>query len=70
MLGEAEESLNEVRECLRLDPEHKDCYPFYKKIKKVAKFVTRSQEAQNEQQWEDCIEAAQKVLKVIRSPIH
>ncbi len=38
-LGEAEEALNEVRECLRLDPEHKECYPFYKKIKKVAKFV-------------------------------
>jgi len=62
-LGEAEEALNEVRECLRLDPEHKDCYPFYKRIKKVAKFVTSSQEAQNEQRWEDCSEAAQKVLK-------
>ena len=24
-----------MRECLKLDPEHKDCYPFYKKIKKV-----------------------------------
>merc|ERR1711971_1477859 len=39
-LGEGEESLQQVRECLKLDPEHKDCYPFYKKVKKVAKFIT------------------------------
>ena len=50
-----------MRECLRLDPEHKDCYPFYKRVKKVAKFVTAAQEAQNEQRWEDCIDAANKV---------
>ncbi len=62
-LGEAEESLNEVRECLRLDPEHKDCYPFYKKVKKVAKFVVSAQESQNSQSWNDCIESANKVLK-------
>ena len=62
-LGEAEESLNEVRECLRLDPEHKECYPFYKRVKKVAKFVTAAQEAQNEQRWDECVEAANKVGK-------
>jgi DnaJ family protein C protein 3 len=62
-LGEGEESLNEVRECLRLDPEHKECYPFYKKVKKVAKFLIASQEAQNTQDWAECISAAQKVLK-------
>jgi len=42
-LGEADPSLNEVRECLRLDPEHKHCYPLYKKLKKVAKFLTEAQ---------------------------
>ena len=62
-LGEGEESLNEIRECLRLDPEHKDCYPFYKKVKKVAKFLTAAQEAQNTQDWNECIEASKKVLK-------
>ena len=48
-LGKGEESLNEIRECLRLDHEHKDCWPFYKKVKKVAKFLTAAQEAQNTQ---------------------
>lgn len=62
-LGEAEEALNQVRECLKLDPEHKDCYPFYKKLKKVAKFITAAQEAQNAQDWNECVDSAQKVLK-------
>jgi DnaJ family protein C protein 3 len=29
-MGEAEDSLREIRECLRLDPDHKVCFPFYK----------------------------------------
>ena len=62
-LGEGDESLHEIRECLKLDPEHKDCYPFYKKVKKVAKFLTAAQEAQNTQDWQECIDAAKKVLK-------
>ncbi len=62
-LGEAEESLSEVRECLRLDPEHKECYPFYKKVKKVAKFVVEARTARNEERFEDCVDAARKMLK-------
>jgi len=62
-LGEADESLNEIRECLKLDPEHKDCYPLYKKIKKVAKFLTSSKEARESEDWEECVNNAQKVLK-------
>ena len=62
-LGESDESLNEIRECLKLDPEHKDCYPFYKKVKKVAKFIVAAQEAQNTQDWQECISASEKVLK-------
>ena len=60
-LGEAEESLNEVRECLRLDPDHKDCFTLYKKLKKVAKFVVAAREARNSEDWDECKEAAQKV---------
>merc|ERR1719219_2234600 len=62
-LGEGDESLQQIRECLKLDPEHKDCYPFYKKVKKVVKFLTAAQEAQITQDWEECITAANKVLK-------
>jgi len=62
-LGEADESLNEIRECLKLDPEHKDCYPLYKKLKKVAKFLTNAKEAREKEDWEECVASAQKVLK-------
>jgi len=62
-LGEGDESLQQIRECLKLDPEHKDCYPFYKKVKKVVKFLTSAQEAQTSQDWEECVTAANKVLK-------
>jgi DnaJ family protein C protein 3 len=62
-LGEGFEGLQQVRECLKLDPEHKDCYPFYKKVKKVAKFLTAAHEAQDSQDWQECITAANKVLK-------
>lgn len=62
-IGEAEESLAEIRECLKLDPEHKDCYPFYKKIKKVAKFLIAAKDSRERQQWDECVSNAQKVLK-------
>jgi len=62
-LGEADEALNEIRECLKLDPEHKDCHPLYKKAKKVAKFILSAKEASQEQSWEECIDSANKVLK-------
>lgn len=28
---------SEVRECLKLDPDHKDCYKHYKSVKKLFK---------------------------------
>jgi len=62
-LGEADESLKEIRECLKLDPDHKDCYPLYKKLKKVAKFLTNSKESSQSSDWAECIDNANKVLK-------
>ena len=62
-IGEADESLSEIRECLKLDPEHKDCYPLYKKLKKVAKFLTQAKDSREQQDWEECVNSAQKVLK-------
>uniref|UniRef100_A0A0A9YQS7 DnaJ subfamily C member 3 n=1 Tax=Lygus hesperus TaxID=30085 RepID=A0A0A9YQS7_LYGHE len=62
-LGMAHESLKEVRECLKLDPDHKDCFPHYKKVKKVDKFLTDAQEAQEGENWAVCVESANKVLK-------
>jgi len=62
-LGEADESLNEIRECLKLDPDHKECFPLYKKLKKVVKFLNNAKESREKEDWEECVASAQKVLK-------
>jgi len=62
-LGHAHESLREVRECLKLDPDHQDCFPHYKKVKKVDKLLTTAEEAIESKNFEDCIAAANKILK-------
>lgn len=62
-LGEATEALKSIRECLKLDPEHKDCFPFYKNIKKIEKYLADAEMALEAQNYADCIAAALNVLK-------
>lgn len=52
----------EIRECLKLDPEHKDCFPFYKKIKKIAKFLENAESSKDSNDYKACIEYANKVI--------
>jgi DnaJ family protein C protein 3 len=40
-----------------------DCFPFYKKLKKVAKFLSSAKEAAQADQWEDCVDNANRILK-------
>ncbi|XP_053694100.1 dnaJ homolog subfamily C member 3 [Sabethes cyaneus] len=63
-LGDSAAALKEIRECLKLDPEHKDCFPFYKKIKKVDKVHTETQLALEEQRYKECAEYAEKLVKL------
>lgn len=62
-LGHATDALKEIRECLKLDPEHKDCFPFYKKIKKVEKFMSQAEANLESNNFQECIDDANKVLK-------
>ncbi|KAK0166250.1 hypothetical protein PV328_004689 [Microctonus aethiopoides] len=62
-LGHVDKALAEIRNCLKLDPEHKECFPFYKKIKKIAKYLNDATAAEESRQFPDCIESAQRVLK-------
>ncbi|XP_046670513.1 dnaJ homolog subfamily C member 3 [Homalodisca vitripennis] len=62
-LGQAQESLREVRECLKLDPEHKDCFPHYKKVKKIDKLISDCHSAIEEKRYDNCIDSALKLLK-------
>lgn len=63
-LGHAADALKEIRECLKLDPEHKDCFPFYKKIKKIDKLLGDAQSSQENREFSECISSAEKVLKL------
>jgi DnaJ homolog subfamily C member 3 len=62
-LGHAADALKEIRECLKLDPEHKLCFPFYKKIKKVDKFIGDAQTHLENKEFDSCISSAEKILK-------
>lgn len=55
--------MKEIRECLKLDPEHKLCFPFYKRIKKVDKLIADAEMHQENKDYENCISSAEKVLK-------
>lgn len=63
-LGDSGSALKEIRECLKLDPEHKDCFPLYKKIKKVDKVYTEAQAALENQQYAECTQHAEKIIKL------
>ncbi|XP_059169976.1 dnaJ homolog subfamily C member 3-like [Physella acuta] len=62
-MGEEEESLLQIRECLKLDPDHKECHNHYKKVKKLVKQLQEAQELKNNGNHDDCITKAHSILK-------
>lgn len=63
-LGDHEMSLNEVRECLKLDPDHKQCYSHYKQVKKLNKQIQSAEELLKEQRYEDAVNKYEAVMKM------
>ncbi|XP_060810105.1 dnaJ homolog subfamily C member 3 [Amyelois transitella] len=63
-LGHVADSLKEIRECLKLDPEHKECFPFYKKVKKVDKLLLECEERSEARDFPGCIASANKLLRL------
>ncbi|TNN20509.1 DnaJ subfamily C member 3 isoform 1, partial [Schistosoma japonicum] len=61
--GFALQAINELRECLRLDQDDKACLSFYKKVNKVAKAITATQEALEAERYSDCIKKAAEIVK-------
>ena len=59
----------QVKECLKLDQDHKQCFPFYKKTKKLVKQLKDAQEAINTEQWDECVNKGRQILKT-ESEIH
>lgn len=54
-IGDGEESLKEIRECLKLDQDHKACHKHYKKVKKLVKFFQDAQKYMDAGQFDDAL---------------
>uniref|UniRef100_A0A803SZI0 J domain-containing protein n=1 Tax=Anolis carolinensis TaxID=28377 RepID=A0A803SZI0_ANOCA len=62
-LGEHEESLNQVRECLKLDQDDKNCFSHYKQVKKLSKQLETAEEHVKAHRYEDAIEKYKAAMK-------
>nr|XP_060625469.1 dnaJ homolog subfamily C member 3 [Anolis sagrei ordinatus] len=62
-LGDHELSLSEVRECLKLDQDHKECFSHYKQIKKLSKQIVSAEDFIREERYQDAIDKYETVMK-------
>ncbi|XP_069499378.1 dnaJ homolog subfamily C member 3-like [Ambystoma mexicanum] len=62
-MGDHEESLNQVRECLKLDQDDKDCFAHYKQVKKLSKQLESAEEYIKEERYDDAIEKYKSAVK-------
>ena len=53
-----------IRECLKLDADHKECHTHYTKVKKLAKQLESIRDAISQSKWTECIEKANQILKL------
>ncbi|KAH9414859.1 DnaJ sub C member 3, partial [Dermatophagoides pteronyssinus] len=63
-IGEPEESLNAIRECLKLDPDHKECHQHYKKVKKLANLYKLATDFAAKNDHQGCIDKLQQGLEL------
>ncbi|XP_012680570.1 dnaJ homolog subfamily C member 3a [Clupea harengus] len=62
-LGDHETSLGSVRECLKLDPDHKQCFSHYKQVKKLSKQIQSAEELIQQQRYGDAVSKYETVMK-------
>ncbi|CAF0716886.1 unnamed protein product [Brachionus calyciflorus] len=61
-IGEADLALNDVRECLRLDADHKKCSKMYKKLRKLTKSLDKMKKSHDENRFSECLSEADSVI--------
>ncbi|XP_026122621.1 dnaJ homolog subfamily C member 3-like [Carassius auratus] len=62
-LGDHHDSLNQVRECLKLDQDDKECFAHYKQVKKLSKQLDSAEELISEQRYQEAIEKYESVMR-------
>ncbi|VDL86759.1 unnamed protein product [Schistocephalus solidus] len=60
--GFALQSLEEIRRCLQLDQEDKECRAHYSKVKKLSGIITGAEEDSNAERWSECLLKARTLL--------
>jgi len=63
-IGEVEESLKKIRECLKLNPDHKECMEHYRKAKPLFAHLKAMNDHSQAEEYNECIERADKALKI------
>lgn len=66
-MGEAELALNDIRECLRLDPDIKKCSNYYKMLRKLNKLIERMTKAHDERNYGECVSTAETIKALDRN---
>uniref|UniRef100_A0A672KWJ7 DnaJ homolog subfamily C member 3 n=1 Tax=Sinocyclocheilus grahami TaxID=75366 RepID=A0A672KWJ7_SINGR len=54
---------SEVRECLKLDPDHKQCFSHYKQVKKLNKQIQAAEELIQQDKYSDVVSKYESVIK-------
>lgn len=62
-LGEHHDSLNHIRECLKLDQDDKECFSHYKLVKKLSKQLDSAEELTQEERYQEAIEKYESVMR-------
>ncbi|XP_078258952.1 dnaJ homolog subfamily C [Rhinoraja longicauda] len=62
-LGDHELSLGEIRECLKLDPDHKQCFAHYKQVKKLNKQLATGEDLVRQEKFSDAINKYESAMK-------
>ncbi|XP_078514087.1 dnaJ homolog subfamily C member 3 [Lissotriton helveticus] len=63
-LGDHEMSLSEIRECLKLDPDHKACFSHYKQVKKLNKQILSAEALIQGGSYMDAISKYESITKI------
>eukprot|EP00042_Codosiga_hollandica_P058611 m.886329 g.886329 ORF g.886329 m.886329 type:complete len:476 (-) comp59908_c0_seq3:6619-8046(-) len=69
-MGEIDDSLKNIRECLKLDPDHKPCFDLYSKIKKFSKLFQAINEQMSQQRYADALKQLEKARKIEQHVFH
>lgn len=63
-MGDADLALNDIRECLRLDQDHKKCMDYYKMLKKLNKLIDKMKKSHDEENFDQCVATATTIKQL------